>query len=62
MLNEYEKYTYGEYARREGYKEGREEGREEEKIAMAQKFRDLGVDPKIIQQATGFSQEQIEAL
>lgn len=58
MLNEYEKYIYGEYARREGYKEGREE----EKTAMAQKLRDLGVDSHIIQQATGFTKEQVDAL
>lgn len=49
MLNEYEKYTYGEYARREGYKEGREE----EKKAMAQKMTEKGIDKDTIFDITG---------
>ena len=53
MLNEYEKYTYGEYARREGYKEGREEGREEEKKAIAQKMTEKGIDKDTIFDITG---------
>ena len=53
MLNEYEKYTYGEYARREGYKEGREDGREEEKKAIAQKMTEKGIDKDTIFDITG---------
>lgn len=53
MLNEYEKYTYGEYARREGFKEGREEGREEEKKEIAQKLLDKGIDRETIFDVTG---------
>ena len=49
MLNEYEKYTYGEYARREGYKEGREE----EKKAIAQKMTEKGIDKDTIFDITG---------
>ena len=58
MRTELDRIAENEYAR----KEGREEGREEEKKAMAQKLRDLGVAPQTIQQATGFTQEQIDAL
>ena len=53
MLNEYEKYTYGEYARREGYKEGREDGREEEKKAIAKKMTEKGIDEDTIFDITG---------
>lgn len=53
MLNEYEKYTYGEYARREGYKEGREDGREEERKAIAQKMTEKGIDKDTIFDITG---------
>lgn len=57
MLNEYEKYTYGEYARQEGYKEGREEGRqegrEEEKKVIAQKMKEKDIDEETIFDITG---------
>lgn len=49
MLNEYEKYTYGEYARQEGYKEGREE----EKKAIAQKMKEKDIDEETIFDITG---------
>ena len=66
MRTELDRIAENEYARKEGVKQGREEGRaegrEEEKRAMAQRFRDLGVDPKIVQEATGLSQEEIKAL
>ena len=34
-------------------KEGREEGREEERATTARKLAELGVDPEIIEKATG---------
>lgn len=58
MRTELDRIAENEYAR----KLGLEQGREVEKKAMAQKLRDLGVDSDIIQQATGFTQEQIAAL
>lgn len=58
MRTELDRIAENEYAR----KLGLEQGREDEKKAMAQKLRDLGVDSDIIQQATGFTQEQIAAL
>lgn len=62
MRTELDRIAENEYARKEGVKQGREEGREEEKRAMAQRLRDLGVDSRIIQEATGLTREQIDAL
>ncbi|MBR1783114.1 MAG: hypothetical protein IJ753_06340 [Bacteroidales bacterium] len=62
MRTELDRITENEYARKEGEAAGIKKGIEKEKKEMAQKFRDLGVDPKIIQQATGFTKEQMEAL
>ncbi len=58
MRTELDRIAENEYARKEGVKIGREE----EKRAMAQRFRDLGVDPRIVQEATGLTQEEIKAL
>ena len=62
MRTELDRIAENEYARKQGLKEGREEGREEAKKAMAQRLRDLGVDPQTIQKASGFTKEQIDAL
>ena len=45
-----------------GRAEGRTEGRAEEKRQTAKNFKELGVDLSIIQQATGLSAEDIQAL
>ncbi len=44
MRTELDRIAENEYARKEG--------REEEKMVMAKRLRDLGVDPQIIQEAT----------
>ena len=66
MRTELDRIAENEYARKEGVKQGREqgreEGREEEKKVMAKRLRDLGVDPQIIQEATGLTREEIKAL
>lgn len=62
MRTELDRIAENEYARKQGMKIGREEGREEERAVMAQRLMDLGVDPQIIQQATGLNQEEIKAL
>ena len=62
MRTELDRIAENEYARKEGREEGRMEGREEAKKAMAQRLRDLGVDPQTIQKASGFTKEQIDAL
>ena len=62
MRTELDRIAENEYARKEGVKQGREQGREEEKKVMAKRLRDLGVDPQIIQQATGLTQKEIKAL
>ena len=66
MRTELDRIAENEYARKEGMKigreEGRQEGREEEKRAMAHKLSALGVDVQLIEQATGLTKEQIEAL
>ena len=45
-----------------GLEKGMEKGRQEERIATAKRFRELGVSPDIIAQATGLSLEQVKAL
>ena len=62
MRTELDRIAENEYARKEGVKQGREQGREEEKKVMAKRLRDLGVDPQIIQEATGLTREEIKAL
>ena len=62
MLNEYEKYTYGEYARREGYKEGEAAGMEKGKEELAKQLLRMGVSAETIQKASGFTKEQMEVL
>lgn len=58
MRTELDRIAENEYARKQGMKIGREE----ERVVMAQRLMDLGVDPQIIQQATGLNQEEIKAL
>ena len=58
MLNEYEKYVYGEYARQEGLKEG--EAKQQAKIAKAM-LADK-VAPEVVAKYTGLTTEEIEAL
>ena len=55
-----------EYAHEEGLKEGeakgREEGREEERLALAANFKAQGVPIKVISEATGLTEQQIQNL
>ena len=46
----------------EGLEQGREEGREEEKLTTAAKLKALGVDPVLISEATGLSEDVIDKL
>lgn len=48
--------------REEGRAEGREEGRAEERMELAHKFKSSGVSIDIIANATGLSEEEINAL
>ena len=45
-----------------GHEQGRVEGREEEKLTMAAKLKALGVDPALISEATGLSENVIDKL
>ena len=51
-----------EEGRAEGLEQGREEGREEEKLTTAAKLKALGVDPVLISEATGLSEDVITKL
>lgn len=53
MRTELDRIAENEYARKEG---------REEKMVMAKRLRDLGVDPQIIQEATVLTREEIKAL
>ena len=46
----------------QGLEQGREEGREEEKLTTAAKLKALGVDPVLISEATGLSEDVIDKL
>ena len=50
------------YAEKKGKKEGIEEGKEKKGIEDARNLKALGVEPSIIAQATGLSEEQVRAL
>jgi predicted transposase/invertase (TIGR01784 family) len=51
-----------ETAKHEGREKGRQEGREEERIELARRFKQKGVDTQIIAETTGLTKEQIENL
>ena len=51
-----------EEGKAEGHAEGKVEGKAEERLAMAQNFKKLGVAIDVISQATGLSKEEIEKL
>ena len=70
MRTELDRIAENNFARKQGLAEGlargeakgRAEGRAEEKRQTAKNFKELGVDLSIIQQATGLSAEDIQAL
>ncbi len=47
---------------KEGREEGRQEGRQEEKIKMAKKLKEKGIDIALISEASGLSKKEIEKL
>ena len=49
-------------AEEKGEAKGREEGEAKERLALALKFKELGTDVSIIQQATGLTLEEINNL
>ena len=51
-----------EYAHEEGLKEGEAKGREEERLALAANFKAQGVPIKVISEATGLTEQQIQNL
>ena len=51
-----------EEGREEGREEGVEKGREEERIEMAKKLKDEGMETAFIVKITGLSEEEISAL
>lgn len=66
MVNEYEKYVIGEYARQEGYKKGKEEGKAEGKAETlkdnVQKLLAFGMAPEDIAKALQMPLEEVVAL
>ncbi|MBQ6910914.1 MAG: hypothetical protein IJQ35_01970 [Bacteroidales bacterium] len=70
MRTELDRIAENNFARKQGLAEGlargeakgRAEGRAEEKRQTAKSLKELGVDLSIIQQATGLSAEDIQAL
>ena len=54
--------TAVEEATKRGMAEGRAEGVEEERLAIAYRMKNLGIDVDIISQATGLSADEVAAL
>ncbi len=50
------------YAREEGHEQGLQEGKQEEKLLIATNLKKMGFSLDTIQQATGLTKEEIEAL
>ena len=51
-----------EIGHEQGLAEGLEQGREEEKLTTAAKLKALGVDPVLISEVTGLSEDVIDGL
>ena len=62
MLNEYEKYVYGEYARQEGLKEGEAKGEAKQQAKIAKAMLADKVAPEVVAKYTGLTLEEVEAL
>ena len=62
MLNEYEKYVYGEYARQEGLKEGEAKGEAKQQAKIAKAMLADKMAPEVVAKYTGLTTEEIEAL
>ena len=60
MRTELDRIAENEYARKQGVKQGVEQGRADEARRIALRFRELGVDNAIIQQATGLNPQEIK--
>ena len=65
-MKEWENNSRLEYAKKQGLKEGHasglKEGQSKEKIRIAKKLKDMGMDIKDISDATGLSIEEIEKM
>ena len=48
-----------EQGRKEGWEQGREEGRKEEKLKIARKLKEMGMEAEDIAQATGLTVEEM---
>ena len=67
IYNARDAFLYGQTVmlkreREEGIKEGVEKGKKSEKIAIAKKFKNSGIDINIISENTGLSIEEIKNL
>ena len=51
-----------DFAEQKGLEKGREEGREQQVIEIARRMLSMGLEPYVISQATGLTEEQIKAL
>ena len=58
----WDNYSVLQTAKHEGREQGREEGRLQERIELAKRFKQKGVDTQIIAETTGLTREQIENL
>ena len=56
------KHEGREQGRQEGREEGLQQGRQEERIELARRFKQKGVDVRVIAETTGLTKEQIENL
>ena len=55
-------YATIDYAQTEGIEKGMQKGRQEEKLQIARKMKEQGLDSELIAQCSGLSVEDIERL
>lgn len=58
----YDYHNTIDFAKQQGYEMGREEGRQEEKVGVAVRMHEMGMDLQVIAEVTGFNEEELKEI